>query len=203
MPPPHVLAEEIQILFQQETMWEPSQIQDPRILFLLLFSFKEERWTKTNIGPKKCQLFYRNIEIQNGDTVCNTLLKRGDWFTVVDLDIYFHIPIWQKQCFFFHFVTSNDIYEYKALLFGLSTALSVLTKYMTPVATCLRLRGISVLLYVNDSSVVADSEMSVAEFVSFTLLLDLGLWVNLKKSHLTWVIQYITWKWQELTCHKK
>ena len=50
------------------------------------------------------------------------LLKRGDWFVVVDLkDAYFHIIIHQKYRKYLRLIFMDTIYQYVALPFGLST----------------------------------------------------------------------------------
>lgn len=81
----------------------------------------------------------RKFRMASLDTII-PLLQWGDWFVVIDLkDAYFHISIAPSHRRFLLFGIQHNIYQFKSLPFGLSTAPRVFTKCMAPVITYLQL----------------------------------------------------------------
>ena len=79
------------------------------------------------------------------------MLRQGDYFALIDLkDAYFLISICPEYRRFLSFSLNGLIYEFKALLFGLSTSPRVFTKSLAPVAAHFRLHGITVFPYLDD-----------------------------------------------------
>lgn len=116
------------------------------------------------------------------------LLQLNDCFVVIDLqNAYFHITIRDTSCRFLHFTIGDTTYQFKSLLFSLSTAPIVFTTYMALVVTYLHLRGITIFSYLDDWSLIAPSWAQALEDSSFTLSLlrTRGLQINLDKSLLT------------------
>ncbi len=115
-------------------------------------------------------------------------VQPGDWATSLDLtDAYFHVPIapWFRK--YLRIVVNGQIYQYRALPFGLSTSPRVFTKMLEPVAVFLHSRGIHIHRYLDDLLIRSQSRDQCLEWTLFTLalLFRLGLGVNLEKSDLT------------------
>ena len=82
-------------------------------------------------------------------------IRRGDWFTTVDLrDAYFHIPIYKNHRKFLRFFFQGNAYEYNVLPFGLSLSPRTFTKCMKAALAPLCLQGIHVLNYLDDWLIV-------------------------------------------------
>uniref|UniRef100_A0ABM5G4X1 ribonuclease H n=1 Tax=Pogona vitticeps TaxID=103695 RepID=A0ABM5G4X1_9SAUR len=115
------------------------------------------------------------------------LLKKGDWFVVVDLkDAYFHITIHQKYRKYLRLSFMDTICQYVVLPFGLSTAPTTFTKCMALVAAYLRLQGIQMYPYIDDWLIVSRSRGEAVKDTQQVLhtLQALGLTINYDKSHL-------------------
>lgn len=116
------------------------------------------------------------------------LLQKHDWFIVIDLTYaYFHITIRHVHHKFLRFTLQNSIYQFKSLLFGLSTAPRVFMKCMAPVVAHLRLQGITIFPYLDNWLLVAPSRDQVLKgtHTTHSLPTDLGLQINTEKSKLT------------------
>ena len=117
---------------------------------------------------------------------------QGDWFAVIDLkDTYFHVSICPEYHQFLRFTLDGVFCEFKALPFGLSTVLQVFTKCLAPVATHLRLHGITVFPYLDDWLLTVPRLHSI--LFTLSLLSELGLQMNQDKStlHSTQRVTYI------------
>ena len=76
----------------------------------------------------------------------------GMWTTSLDLsDVYFHIPICHSYRRYLRFVWDNRVYQFRALLFGLSTAPLVFTKVMQAAIAHLHSQAIQIHSYMDDS----------------------------------------------------
>lgn len=112
-------------------------------------------------------------------------LHQGDWMVSIDLqDAYFHVPIHPASRKFLRFVFEGQVYQFRSLCFGLSTAPQVFTRILLSVARHLHLEGIRVSMYLDDWLLKAASRESCLEDLSKTLQLtkSLGLIINEKKS---------------------
>ena len=78
-------------------------------------------------------------------------LPRDAWVTSIDLvDTYFHIPIHRGYRKCLRFQTRDTIYQFRALLFGLSAAPWVFTKIMTEIKMLVHVMGIDLCQYLDD-----------------------------------------------------
>ena len=116
-----------------------------------------------------------------------TSIRRGDWMISIDLkDAYLQVPVHPDSRKFLRFATPRKIFQFKVLCFGLTTAPQVFTRVMAPVSALLHAQGVRILRYLDDWLVLASSREAcvTARDMTLELCLDLGIRVNLDKSHL-------------------
>lgn len=103
------------------------------------------------------------------------------WGVSLDLsDAYFHVPIHPKSRKYLRFSLHDQVFQFRALPFGIATAPRVFTKLMVTVGAHLRLRGSVLLQYFDDwllhqlcrQRLLSDLEDSWTEILSLGLLLN-------------------------------
>ena len=114
----------------------------------------------------------------------------------IDLrEAYLQVPVHPESRPFLRFVTNGQVYQFKALCFGLSTAPQVFTRVMAPVSAILHSLGIRMRRYLDDWLVQSSSRESLLHDlqVVLDLCLELGIVVNPEKSNLvpSQVVQYL------------
>ena len=78
-------------------------------------------------------------------------VQLNDWAFSLDLtDACLHIPIHHRSRKFLRFTLRGQVYQFKALPFGLSTSPFVFTRLMKVIATFLRRRAITLRPYLDD-----------------------------------------------------
>ena len=78
-------------------------------------------------------------------------LQQGDWVTSIDLkDAYFHIPIKRAFRKFLRFTVGREVFQFKALPFGLTSAPSEFTRVTSTLASIVHRKGINLHLYLDD-----------------------------------------------------
>ena len=114
-------------------------------------------------------------------------VQRGDWMVSLDLkDAYLQVPVHPDSRKYLRFVVSGQVYQFKALCFGLSTAPQVFTRVMAPVSAMLHRAGIRIRRYLGDWLIQASSRAEVLQALNTVLHLchQLGIVFNWEKSHL-------------------
>ena len=114
-------------------------------------------------------------------------VRRGDWMISIDLkDAYLQVPVHPNSRKYLRFATLRGIFQFKVLCFGLTTAPQVFTRVMAPVSSVLHSQGVRMLRYLDDWLVQASSKEACirARDLTLELCLDLGIVVNMEKSHL-------------------
>ena len=87
------------------------------------------------------------FSMETAQTVQDSLV-RGDWMISLDMkDAYFHIPIHPRSRRFLRFVFDGQVFQFRALCFGLSTAPQVFTRVLGPVSRIVHLAGVRIVLY--------------------------------------------------------
>ena len=114
-------------------------------------------------------------------------LQQGDWVTSIDLkDAYFHIPIKPAFRKFLRFTVGREVFQFKALPFGLTSAPREFTRVTSTLASIVHRKGINLHLYLDDWLLRARSFegclQQTREVVQDTT--DLGFIVNPEKSNL-------------------
>ena len=159
-----------------------------RILFLNFPRSQEERKTQADSRPLCAQSFCLHTDIQNGDTEKSERRRSAK-----RLGIF----IGSDGCLFAYPDTSSvpqipqihvggQVYQFKALPFGLMTSPFVFTHLMIVIATFLRRRAITLHPYLDDWLARNQNRRRLLEHRQFILSLinSLGLIINYEKSDL-------------------
>ena len=132
------------------------------------------------------------------ETIQSVLLsvRQGGWMASIDLkEAYLQVPVHPASRHFLRFVFRDQVYQFKVLCFGLSTAPQVFTRIMAPVSTILHSMGIRMRRYLDDWLVQSSSRESLLRDLQTVLQLchELGIVVNPQKSNLvpSQVVQYL------------
>ena len=132
------------------------------------------------------------------ETIQSVLLsvRQGDWMASIDLkEAYLQVPVHPASRHFLRFVFRGQVYQFKALCFGLSTAPQVFTRVMAPVSAILHSLGIRMRRYLDDWLVQSSSRESLLRDLQTVLALchELGIVINPLKSNLvpSQVVQYL------------
>ena len=107
----------------------------------------------------KLNLFHKveKFKMETPETI-RTSLQQGEWVTSIDFkDAYFHIPIQEQSRKYLRFHVQGRTYQFKALLFGLSTAPLECTVIAKEVKQKAVQKGIRIHQYLDDWLVRATS----------------------------------------------
>ena len=119
-------------------------------------------------------------------TVAQSIRQR-DWAVSLDLkDAYLHIPILKAHKKFLHFTFQGQCYQFKELPFGLSSAPRVFTKLTRVAIICCRKLAVRLVLYLNNSLLLAQLKQRALEHrdLLINLLQRLGFIINWAESNL-------------------
>ncbi|MCS5643736.1 MAG: reverse transcriptase domain-containing protein, partial [Dehalococcoidia bacterium] len=148
---------------------------------------KDNKWRPIiDLSPLNKQVCCDCFKMETPASVLKAVV-RGQWMTSVDLkDAYFQIPMHPKSRKFLRFVFEGEVFQFRALCFGLSTAPLVFTSVLRPVMAMLHFRGVRVHCYLDDWLVVGNDITNSENNTKVVLDLaqQLGLRVNLTKSEL-------------------
>ena len=112
-------------------------------------------------------------------------LRKGQWAAKIDLkDAYFHIPLGQDLRPFVHLQVGEDVWEFQAACFGLSTLPQKFMSLMRVFEKLWRQKGVTCFVYLDDILVVGNTPKEVGRNLEFMVqtLVDAGMKINLKKS---------------------
>ena len=126
------------------------------------------------------------FKMETAEVVRSSICK-GEWVVSIDLtDAYFHIPIHQKSQHLLRFCVAGQVYQFKALPFGIATAPLEFTRVVKEVKIMLQNKGIRIHQYLDDWLLRAPSQQvcqkQAQELVSFVQ--SLGWVINFQKSEL-------------------
>ena len=148
-----------------------------------------------DLSPFNRSVDTTKFRMETPRSVLEALLPE-DWFVAIDLkDAYFQVPMHQKSRKYLRFVWQGQVFQFRVLCFGLSTAPQVFTRIMAPISILAHKKGYRMHRYLDDWLIVASSQARVLEARDWILMTcqQLGLLVNFKKSELepTQSIQYL------------
>ena len=113
------------------------------------------------------------------------VLQSGDYMGKLDLkDAYLSILISEQHRNYLRFQWKKINYEFQMVPFGLASAPRVFTKILRPVAATMRKKGIRLIVYLDDTLVLAQSQTTLKRHVTSVAetLCNLGFTLNHKKS---------------------
>ncbi|KAL1914873.1 uncharacterized protein VTP21DRAFT_7789 [Calcarisporiella thermophila] len=116
------------------------------------------------------------------------LIQKDDWLTSIDLkDAFLHVPVHQGSRKYLQFIWGGRKYQFKVLLFGLTSSSRIFTKVLRPVLTVCRKAGIRVAAYLDDLLIAASSieESKMHTQMLINTLEKFGFVANFEKSTLT------------------
>ena len=111
--------------------------------------------------------------------------RSGDWMVSIDLkDTYLQVPIHPDSRKYLSFVALNQVFQSKALCFGLSTAPQFFTRVIALVSAILHPLGIRRCRYLDDWLIQAPSRSLVLQALETVVHLcqDLGVVISWEKS---------------------
>ena len=139
-----------------------------------------------DLSHLNCFVQLKRFKMETNQSVFR-VVRRNDWMFSIDLeDVYVHVPIHPDSCCYLRFVADGQVYQSKALCFGLSTAPQVFTRVMAPASVILHGMGARVLQYLGDWLVLASIRVEALWAMDKVLYLchQLGIVVNHAKLHL-------------------
>lgn len=113
------------------------------------------------------------------------LMKKDCYFASIDLkDAYFSIPVHQDSRRLLRFLWEGKDYQFSCLPQGLSSSPRIFTKLLKPVYAYLRKKGYTIVGYIDDSILIAESKEKLQKAIdeSLTLLDGLGFTIHPEKS---------------------
>ena len=114
-------------------------------------------------------------------------LQVGEFTTSIDLaDAYLHVPISADFQPYLRIAAQGQVWQFRAMPFGLNIAPRTFTNLLAPVAATLRAQGIRVHRYLDDWLIRASSVQEAQQHTDQVIRLfhSLGLLVRLEKSDL-------------------
>jgi len=140
-----------------------------------------------NLKPLNAHVQKRTFKMATVKSVAQSI-RPGDWAVSLDLkDAYLHIPIAIPHRKFLKFIFKGKTYQFTVLPFGLSSAPRIFTKLTRVIIIHCRALGMRLLVYLDDSLLLAQPRDLVLQHrdLLLALLLDLGFIVNFDKSELS------------------
>jgi hypothetical protein len=112
------------------------------------------------------------------------IIPPDDFFTKIDLkDAYLTVPLHQEDRKFIQ-IRWGQLFQFKTLAFGLTSAPLLFTKILKPIVTFLRSRGFRLVIYLDDILLLNSCKKEAKrEFLVATELLEkCGFFINVEKS---------------------
>ena len=131
-------------------------------------------------------LVYKHFKMETASSI-REAIRPEDWAISLDLrDAYFHILIHETDRKFLRFSWKGEVYQFRALPFGLAPAPWLFTRVTKELCLVARRQGIRLHVYLDDWLLLAQTEarcLSHSEFV-LNLCSNLGFILNDEKSDL-------------------
>ena len=127
-----------------------------------------------------------HFKIEDLRTALN-LLDKDDFMCSLDLkDAYLLVTIYEEDKKYLRFECRNQLYQFNALPFGLTSAPFVFTKICKPIVNWLRTQGVRLVIYLDDFLIIGRTQEEALRYTKLivSLLLYLGFLINWEKSEL-------------------
>lgn len=137
-----------------------------------------------NLRPLNQYLQKKHFKMDTLSKVLN-LVKANDWAISLDLsDAYLHVPLFPEHRKYLRFCIQGQVYQWKVLCFGPTSAPRVFTKIMSVVVAHLRTLSIRLSAYLDDWFVLNQKNQMLVQDreTCLDLLLSLGFIINKSKS---------------------
>ena len=137
-----------------------------------------------NLSELNKYMEYQHFKMDNLQTVTQLVTKNCCMASIDLKDAYYSVPIHSNSRKYLKFIWQNQLFQFKVLPNGLSSAPRLFTKILKPVFATLRTRGIKVIGYLDDTLVIGNtrSETEVAVYETKALLEELGFTIHPEKS---------------------
>lgn len=141
------------------------------------------------VNLKPLNLFIRKQCFKmEGMGMLKSILQRGDWMISIDLkDAYLSVVMAEEHRRYLRFEWRNQLFEFRCLPFGLSSAPRTFMKLLKPVMALLRQQGTRTIIFLDDILVMAQlKEDLMRQTRNILQLLQLsGFVINFEKSIFT------------------
>ena len=182
-----LIEEEINNLLAKDAIEEipMSELYYSSSMFLVT---KKSRGKRPVLNFKPLNKFVPNQTFKmEGIHLLKDFLKPNFFMSKLDLsDAYYSIPIDKHSRRYLQFIFEGKLYQFKVLVFDLNTAPRIFSKCMKPVVAFIRLKGIMIIIYLDDILLAARTYHECLCQTNFAihLLESLGFRINREKSQL-------------------
>ena len=121
-------------------------------------------------------------------------LKKNMYGAVIDIsDAYYHVSMHKRSRKYTRFMLDGEIYEYLGLPMGLTCSPRIFTKVSKAVVTVLRLKGVIIIIYIDDILVLGMTFEECSKNVKMVLdlLSHLGFIIRPEKCTLTPATRFV------------
>ena len=105
---------------------------------------------QSKLKPLNGYMWKRSFKMDHLKIVLSTPTPQFSGVSIDISDAFLHIPIRLSHRKFLRFSVADQILDFKALPFGLTTAPRVFTKVVSAIAQFMRINRVSILIYVDD-----------------------------------------------------
>ena len=185
-----ILRKEILTLLEKEAIVEVPKRSQNQGFYSTLFMVPKKNSEKLrpviNLKPLNQFLVKKTFKIDHLKGIIK-VMQQGNWAVSIDLtDAYMHIPIRQSHQRFLRFAVDNQVWQFRALSFGPTTAPRIFTKLVSVVVQYLRHQGVQIWTYLDDWILTHQNPNQLLAHRDLVLntLVKLGFLPNLIKSDL-------------------
>ena len=182
-----ILQREIALLMTKQVVQPAQHVPGEFVSSIFLTEKKEADSFRFILNLKKLNEFvtYHHFKMDSLAAIKN-LVQPGCFFTRLDFsDAYYSVNVHKDHRKYLRFIFNENLYEFKALPNGLSSAPRTFTKIMkVPLSHLREQYGYKLVGYIDDIILTQQTEedMHEATKVTIELLLELGFTISIKKS---------------------
>ena len=185
-----ILRREFLTLLEKEAIVEVPKRSQNQGFYSTLFMVPKKNSEKLrpviNLKPFNQFLVKKTFKMDHLKVIIK-VMQQGDWTVSIDLtDAYMHIPIRQSHQRFLRFAVDNQVWQFRALPFGPTTAPRIFTKLVSVVVQYLRQQGVQIWTYLDDWILTHQNpnQLLAHRDIVLNTLVRLGFLPNLIKSDL-------------------